>query len=304
MSATLYREQISLLLRTLPIVAREDAFALKGGTAINLFVRDLPRLSVDIDLTFLPLVDRVAALTAIHEALQRMKGAAERLIPGATASLSRRADVPKLFVDARRVRIKVEPNTTLRGSVFPPAVLRTAKAVEAEFEQSVSVPVLARADLYGGKIVAALDRQHPRDLFDIKLLLDAEGITDEIRTAFVIYLASHSRPMAELLDPALKPLAQAFEGEFAGMTRVKISCRELEDARQKLIRRVRSGLTRKEREFLLSVKRGQPQWDLIPVAHLPQLPAIRWKLQNVAQLARRTRLHDAAIAKLRGALEI
>jgi predicted nucleotidyltransferase component of viral defense system len=303
-SVEVYREQVSLLLRTLPIIAREEAFALKGGTAINLFVRDLPRLSVDIDLTFLPLVDRVAALTGIHEALQRVQAAIKRQIPGATATLSRRVDAPKLFVDARGVRTKVEPNTTLRGSVFPPAVLRTVKAVEAEFEQSVTAPVLSRADLYGGKLVAALDRQHPRDLFDVKLLLDAEGITDEIRTAFVIYLASHSRPMAELLDPALRPLEKAFEGEFAGMTRIKISCRELEDTRKQLIRQVRSHLTRKEREFLLSVKRGRPQWDLIPVPHLPQLPAIRWKVRNVEQLARRPRLHEGAIAKLRKVLEI
>jgi len=72
MSTTPYREQVALLLRVLPIIGREEAFALKGGTAINLFVRDLPRLSVDIDLTFLPLVDRVAALSAIREALQRV----------------------------------------------------------------------------------------------------------------------------------------------------------------------------------------------------------------------------------------
>jgi predicted nucleotidyltransferase component of viral defense system len=303
-SVDTYREQVSLLLRTLPIVAREEAFALKGGTAINLFVRDLPRLSVDIDLTFLPLVDRVAALTSIHEALQRVEESIKRQIPGAIVTASRRADTPKLFVDARGVRIKVEPNTTVRGSVFPPAVLRTTKAVEAEFEQSVSVPTLSQADLYGGKIVAALDRQHPRDLFDVKLLLDAEGITDETRTAFVVYLASHSRPIAELLDPALKPLEKVFDSEFEGMTRIKISCQELEEARKQLIQRVRSALTQNEREFLVSLKRAEPRWDLLPVPHLQQLPAIRWKLRNLEQLARRTRPHDAAIRKLRSVLEI
>lgn len=49
-----YRAQMDLLLQVLPLVAKEESFALKGGTAINLFVRDMPRLSVDIDLTWLP----------------------------------------------------------------------------------------------------------------------------------------------------------------------------------------------------------------------------------------------------------
>jgi len=61
MIADIYRSQVELLLRVLPYVAKEKVFALKGGTAINLFVRDLPRLSVDIDLTYLPFEDRATA---------------------------------------------------------------------------------------------------------------------------------------------------------------------------------------------------------------------------------------------------
>jgi hypothetical protein len=97
-SADLYREQVALLLRLLPIVGREEMFALKGGTAINLFVRDLPRLSVDIDLTFLPLTERDAALTAIGEGLQRIGALASRQIAGATAVVSARRDAPKAVV--------------------------------------------------------------------------------------------------------------------------------------------------------------------------------------------------------------
>jgi predicted nucleotidyltransferase component of viral defense system len=304
MSADLYREQVALLLRLLPIVGREEMFALKGGTAINLFVRDLPRLSVDIDLTFLPLTERAAALTAIGEGLQRIGALAIRQIPGATAVVSSRRDAPKVVVSQQGAHVTIEPNTTLRGSVFPPTLRRTTPAVEAEFGQSVSVPVSSEPDLYGGKIVAALDRQHPRDLFDIKLLFDAGGITDEIRTAFVVYLASHGRPMAEVLDPKLKSISDAFAGEFAGMTRVNVSRQELEAARVELIRRLKRDLTRQEREFLLSVKRGEPRWDLMPgVPHLSQLPGIRWKLRNVQELARRPREHNAAIEKLRHVLE-
>ena len=304
MSADPYREQISLLLRVLPIIGREEAFALKGGTAINLFVRDLPRLSVDIDLTFLPLVDRVAALTAIHQALQRVEGLIKRQIPGTTVHASRRTDTPKLFIDGRGARVTVEPNVTLRGSVFPPREARTTETVEAEFEQSVSTRVLSIADLYGGKLVAALDRQHPRDLFDVKVLFEAEGFTDEVRTAFVVYLASHSRPIAELLNPKLKPIERLFESQLAGMIRTAVTCPELEATRDRLIRRVRRDLSSSERAFLLSLKQGNPQWGLIPVAHLREMPAIQWKLRNLQQLATRRRQHEAAIRRLREVLEL
>lgn len=68
-----YRQQVALLLRVLPFVEEERAFALKGGTAINLFVRDMPRLSVDIDLTWLPVEDRATSLAAINAAMLRIK---------------------------------------------------------------------------------------------------------------------------------------------------------------------------------------------------------------------------------------
>jgi predicted nucleotidyltransferase component of viral defense system len=304
MSAAPYREQVSLLLRVLPIIAREEVFALKGGTAINLFVRDLPRLSVDIDLTFLPLVDRDAALTAIDAALQRVGTLVKRQIPAASVRSSKRLDAPKLFVETGSARVTVEPNATLRGSVFPVEELRTNQAVETEFEASVTTRVLSQADLYGGKIVAALDRQHPRDLFDVKMLLDAEGISSEVRTAFVVYLASHSRPIAELLAPALKPIERLFESQLAPMARIPITCRDLEEARARLIRQVRRDLNHAERQFLLSLKRIEPQWDLIPVPHLAEMPAIRWKLRNLEELARRPRLHEAAVRRLREVLQL
>ena len=68
-----YMRQVELLVRTLPFIARQDVFALKGGTAINLFYRDMPRLSVDIDLTYLPIEDRDATLAGIDEALDRIR---------------------------------------------------------------------------------------------------------------------------------------------------------------------------------------------------------------------------------------
>jgi predicted nucleotidyltransferase component of viral defense system len=77
----IYRKQVELLVQTLPQVAEETCFALKGGTAINLFVRDMPRLSVDIDLTYLPISDRNHSLADIDAALKRIGGRINRLHP-------------------------------------------------------------------------------------------------------------------------------------------------------------------------------------------------------------------------------
>lgn len=67
-----YVAQVCLLVDVFPDIAKESAFALKGGTAINLFYRDMPRLSVDIDLTWLPAGDRASALSAISSGLDRI----------------------------------------------------------------------------------------------------------------------------------------------------------------------------------------------------------------------------------------
>lgn len=80
-----YVAQVALLVRILPYVAKEKIFALKGGTAINLFYRDLPRLSVDIDLTYLPVKDRAESLVEINDAMDRIAAAIESGITGAKA---------------------------------------------------------------------------------------------------------------------------------------------------------------------------------------------------------------------------
>ncbi len=111
-------------------------------------------------------------------------------------------------------------------------------------------------DIYGGKICAALDRQHPRDFFDIRLLLENEGLTDEIRRAFVVYLASHDRPMNELLKPKWKDIKSVFEKEFKGMTLEPVNLKDLLETRDEMLRLIHKGLKDKEKNFLLSLKEG------------------------------------------------
>ena len=185
-----YRRQVELLVRTLPHVAKERCFALKGGTAINLFVRNLPRLSVDLDLTYVPVADRAQSLADIEGALRRIgqrirdASASARVQTGAPKE---EGTINKLFVREHDTQIKVEVTPVLRGCVFEPKERDVSEAVEEQFGFA-SIPVVSFPDLFAGKLVAALDRQHPRDLFDVNGLLSNEGIDDALRTAFIVYL--------------------------------------------------------------------------------------------------------------------
>lgn len=282
-----YFKQVQLILRVMPHVAAEECFALKGGTAINLYVRDMPRLSVDIDLTYLPLEPRDTALANIGEALHRIATGIRKTVLGASVQESRvkgAVHISKLFVRTPEATIKIEPNLVLRGTVFSPVERELSEPVEVLFEASATVNTLAVADLYGGKMCAALDRQHPRDIFDVKILMENEGITDEIRTAFVVYLASHDRPMSELLDPNKKDFRQVFEQEFAGMAVEEVEYDELVAVRERLIETIKKTMTENEKKFLFSIKQGQPDWDLMPVAGIEQLPGIQWKLINIRKM--------------------
>lgn len=90
MSPQAYRAQVELLLACIPHIAKEKVFALKGGTAINLFVRDFPRLSVDIDLTYLGNEARTEALAVVETALRRTQASIEASLSDAKIILSKR----------------------------------------------------------------------------------------------------------------------------------------------------------------------------------------------------------------------
>lgn len=284
--ASPYAGQVRLLVTVLPVVAREPCFALKGGTAINLFIRDMPRLSVDIDLAFLPVGDRVAALTEIDAALGRISTTLSGRPYGFHVRAGKHQDdaVCGLLVRDRMAEIKIEVSPVLRGTAYPESKRRIVAAAEAEFGFA-EVPVVSFADLYAGKIVAALDRQHPRDLFDVKLLLATEGIGDELFRAFLVYLISHDGSIARVLNPTAKPLQDLFERQFVGMTAEPVALEDLEQARLDLIASLHARLGDHEKSFLTSFKHGEPRWDLLGVAHAPDLPAVRWKLQNLARMA-------------------
>lgn len=276
--------QARLAARVLRFFAEEPSLALKGGTAINLFYRDLPRLSVDLDFVYLPVADRDRSLAGITKALERVARRAEEALGGIRVQ-AQDAGRGKLVAQQGRTTITVEVNTVLRGSVYPANHRTALPSVEERFGD-IEAQVLSFEDVYAGKFVAALDRQHPRDLFDVMLLLDNEGISGRLLDAFVVYLASHDRPIAEVLDPREKDLRAVYENEFADMADSPVMLDRLVDARGRLIAELRRGLQARRRDFLYSIKRLDPDWSLLPVPHVAELPGIRWKLHNLEILRR------------------
>jgi len=303
-----YKQQVDLLLQVLPYVAKEKEFALKGGTAINLFVRDMPRLSVDLDLHFLPIKDRDESLQEIEAALRRIKKDLEKFIRGIHVNLSQPKGTDtdlKLNCQLNRAQIKMEVNSITRGNIAPVRLMQINQEVQNQFGKFAAINIVSHGELFGGKILAALDRQHPRDLFDIKILLDTEGIDDNVRLGFITMLVSHYKPIHELLNPELKDQKSAFDTQFSGMTELEFTYSDYEETKEKLITTINSKLTKTDKEFLIGFASGHPDWSLCPVEVLKDLPAVRWKLININKLASNNpeKLHSS-IDSLRSVLKM
>lgn len=283
-----YADTVRLLLSVAPDVFASDVFAMKGGTAINLFVQDMPRLSVDIDVVYLPWqTPRDEALQAIN---QELAAIATRVAPlGVQTRLVRSKDLgdTKLIVENDSSQVKVEVNVVFRGSVLPterrPLSSRSSDLFGVEFE----LPMLARDELYASKLVAALDRQHPRDLFDVWQLYESGGISDGMVECFVVYLAGHNRPPHEVLFGNDKDVAAEYERAFVGMTEVDSSLDTLLEARRQLRSELPQRLTAAQRQFLTGLVRAEPDWSLLHCQHAAQLPALRWKLSNLETFRQR-----------------
>ena len=282
-----YLATARLMAEIAPTVFESGVFALKGGTAINLFLRDMPRLSVDLDLVFSDhRVPRAQALTAINEALGLAnKRLAKHGVKVQTVSAADMGET-KLPVQRDDLSVKIEVNTVMRGAVHPTRTMSLTASASEALMVDLELPLLSPADIYGGKLVAAMDRQHPRDLFDVMELFAHGGITPEIRRAFVVYLASHNRTFHEILFPTPKDIRLAYEGSFAGLTSEPVTLEALLATRDRLFQELPAALDANEREFLRTLVQAKPTWSLLNIPHVEELPAIRWRLQNLQQLQR------------------
>ncbi|MFA5143728.1 MAG: nucleotidyl transferase AbiEii/AbiGii toxin family protein [Candidatus Omnitrophota bacterium] len=300
MDKNLFYQQADLLISILPHMTKDTDFAIHGGTAINFFVRDMPRLSVDIDLTYLRLSSREETIKAISEQLKSISSRISSSMPSVRIeekSDSLNGSTAKLFVKREGAIVKVEPNQVIRGSLFGCEERDICKRAEETFEKFATTKTLAFAELYGSKMCAALDRQHPRDIFDIMLLLENEGITEQVRKSFLVYLISHNRPISELLSPNFKDMKPVFEKEFAGMASFEVKYEKLLSVRKALVEEINKLITDEERAFLISFKEKAPKWDLLGVKGAQDMPAVKWKLANLTKMENDK--HAQAVSQLK-----
>ncbi|MGB5930091.1 MAG: nucleotidyl transferase AbiEii/AbiGii toxin family protein [Cyclobacteriaceae bacterium] len=274
-----YKRQVALLLDVLPEVAKETCFALHGGTAINLFIRDMPRLSVDIDLTYLPIEDRETSLNNISDALEKIKVTTLTILP--QASITLRSDTSKLLIAHQGVQVKLEVNQTNRGALHTPEELTLCDKAQEEFDAFCAIQVIEEGQLYGGKICAALDRQHPRDLFDVKYFLENSKFSEQHKEGLLLALLSSNRPIEELLYPHFLDQRVAFSNQFSGMTNESFNYKDFEAARNNLLETIHQSLTAEDKRFLISVQSLEPDSG---VYDFVRFPSVQWKLQNLQRL--------------------
>ncbi len=291
-----YTERVKLLVEILPTLAEERRFALKGGTAINLFEHDLPRLSVDIDLTWLAVGDFASDVRDITAALEAI---GEQLRSGplrlqVQTSGTEATGVHRLIASRNRSRVQIETTPVMRGTVHPVRTMRVRPGVEQNFGFA-EMQVLDFADLYAGKLSAALSRQHPRDLFDIQPLLDEERLDERLWRTFLVYLTCSPKPAAEMLAPQEpRDFEQLFGAHFQGMTAAPVTATNLMDARARLLQRISELLDAPSRAFLESVEREAPDFSLIGLPHAVYLPGVRRKMTNLGQRSAAKRAADYA----------
>ena len=279
--SSVYAQKVDLLLRLLPLIMEEKVFAVHGGTAINLFLRNLPRYSVDIDLTYIPLADRKKSIDDINFHLKSISEKARKAFPGMHI-IPNYANC-KLLCEYRGKQVKVEVNQTKRGIVGGELMhLPLCEKAQDEFQVYCIADIVPISLLYGGKVAAALSRQHPRDLFDVKYMTIP---LKDCREGLIFCLLGSDRPIHESFAPTLIDQHEALANQFVGMTDTPFSYEEFEETRTKLISDVKNIITDADRHFLVSFEYGAPEWDNYEFAHFKDYPSVKWKLLNLQRLA-------------------
>lgn len=275
-----YAKKVEILLRMIPLVTEEGVFAVHGGSAINLFVSNLPRYSVDIDLTYIPLEDRNSSLLHINEHLNSIAAKAGKAFRG--MHIVEKPDICKLLCEYQGHQIKIEVNQTKRGVIGGDVIRKpVCDKAQEEFGLYCETDIVPMTLLYGGKIAAALSRQHPRDMFDVKYM---EYPFTETREGLLFCLLGSDRPIRESFSPSLIDQSDALVNQFEGMTDIPFSYEEFENTRNELIRDVNALMTPEDKAFLLSFESAEPDWDNFEFGYFRDYPSVKWKLQNLGKL--------------------
>jgi len=190
----------------------------------------------------------------------------------------------KVFCSQNGIIVKVEVSGTKRGLVEPYEIKTLCKKAQNEFETSNKVKIVSLSQLYGGKMTAALDRQHPRDLFDIKLMFNFVSDFEQIKKGFLYCLLGCDRPIVELLSPNRINLQETMIKQFSGMTDIPFSYSDYEETREKLIEFINSNLTQQDKEFLIAFETGKNLLQFSEYQKYLLFPSIQWKLKNINKL--------------------
>ena len=276
----IYRKQVALLIRIMPLVYKIEEFAVHGGTAINLFIKNMPRYSIDCDLTYLPLKSRDESLQEINKCLLTLKQQIEKAIPG--IRIIHKPTIWKLLCTKDDATVKIEVNGIKRGIIGTTEDYILCEKAQTEFKMGCVARIVPLSLLYGGKIAAALGRQHPRDLFDYKYM-EIESF-DDIKVGLIFYLLGSDKPLVESLQPNPIDQKQALESQFQGMSDVPFDYSDFEATRKDLIEKVNQSLTGTDKEFLISYESGVPDWQKCYAGDLSGYPSIQWKLKNILTL--------------------
>jgi predicted nucleotidyltransferase component of viral defense system len=277
-----YLNQVSFLLRILPEIERFPNIALHGGTAINLFHHDMPRLSVDIDLTYIPFSQREKDLESIRKILKNLGLRLLKTIPEIKLHSHTNAEEDfKLICRLGNSQIKVEVNTINRGLISEPEIRPLCSTVQTTFKTFMEMRLVPVSQLFGGKIVAALDRQHPRDLFDTKKLLDRNGMNNEIMAGFLFCLLSSKRPIHEILQPVFIDQKNVIDNQFKGMANEPFTYEMFESERKRLLEIIFNKMTLRQKNMILSLVKCEPEWLYGDWSHFP---GIKWKIDNLKTL--------------------
>ncbi len=276
----IYKRQVALLIRIMPLIYQIKDFAVHGGTAINLFHKNMPRYSVDIDLTYIHIQEREESLKTIKEHLTILKKNIEKTIPN--IKVIPKYDIWKLQCTLNGATVKIEVNGTKRGVIGEIEEKMLCQKAQQEFSMACKARTVSYSQLYGGKITAALSRQHPRDLFDCKYM--EINTFNEVKDGFMLCLLGSDKPIIESLQPNDIDQSKVLENQFKGMSDIEFTYEDYEKTRKKLINQVNTLLTETDKAFILSFEEGNPDWSKCSAGDLSNYPSIKWKLQNIINL--------------------
>ena len=231
-----------------------------------------------MDLTYIPLGSRKEGLAEIDKKLATISQQLQRALP----NINIRPVPNKLLCTLGRSTVKIEVNGIKRGIIGPTIEMPLCDKAQEEFGMYCKARIVPVEQLYGGKIAAALSRQHPRDLFDYNYM-ETDKI-DGLKRGLMFALLGSDRPFIESLSPNNINQQEALENQFRGMTDIPFTYENYENARKQLIAFINSLLNEEDKAFLVSFEEGNPQWEKSAYSDFRDFPSIQWKLLNVTKL--------------------